>query len=362
MKIGDREIGPGHPAYVIAEIGVNHDGSEEQALALVDAAADAGADAVKFQWFDAEMLMSRASRLASYQAAAGERDPLAMLRRVELAPESMARAAARARARGLHAIVTVFSHPLVEAAERVGWDAYKTASPDIINKPLLLALGATGRPLIVSTGAADLAETLRAREWLSRALAAGRLAFLQCVSSYPAKPENAALGGIIALESALDAPVGYSDHTAAEDTGELAAALGACVLEKHLTHSRAAAGPDHAASLEPDGFARYTELARAVARMDRAGRAALTDRAKRDVRCGAVEKRVLDCEHDVRAVSRQSVVAARALRQGERIGPADVTIKRPGVGLPPCRLEATVGRTVARDIEADMPVTAEDLA
>jgi len=169
VVIGTRNIG-GHyrapaptPPYIIAEIGVNHDGSADRALELVDAAAWAGADAVKLQLFRADLLMSRAARLAEYQRAAGEADPIDMLRRLELSFDEMERIGARAHENGLHAIVSVFSVELVPEAERLPWDAYKTASPDIIHKPLLDALAATRRPLIVSAyqaGAAPMRQLL----------------------------------------------------------------------------------------------------------------------------------------------------------------------------------------------------------
>src|SRR5258705_6094596 len=185
MQIRNRTIDPEYPPYIIAEIGVNHDGDPDLAVQLVDAAADAGADAIQLQLFEADRLMSAASRLASYQKAAGERDPLEMLRRLELTAPEMAPAVQRAHARNIHAVVTVFSLELVAGAESLGgtgdsgWDAYKTAFPDLINRPMLDALAATDRPLIVSTGAADLAEIAVAVDWLQRRRHAPAL--LHCV-------------------------------------------------------------------------------------------------------------------------------------------------------------------------------------
>ncbi len=352
MNIGTRRIGAPGSVYVIAELGVNHDGSAERALELVDAAADAGADAVKTQWFEAERLMSSASTLAAYQRDAGEQSPVAMLRRLQLSREGMASVAERARRRGLHAIITVFSHELVRDAGSIGWDAYKTASPDIVHRPLLEAILATGRPLILSTGAATMEEVGRAVRWV--ATARDRLALLQCVSSYPTPREDAALGGIGALADAFGLPTGYSDHTRELDTGALAVACGARLLEKHLTYDRAARGPDHAASLDADGFARYVRGARAackdppIATID-------------DVRVGAREKRVRPCEQDVRTVSRQSLVTRRPLNRGDVLRLEDLTVKRPGAGLGPWRLHEIVGSRVARPVAADAPLTPEDL-
>ncbi len=342
MKIGDRHIGLQHPPYVIAEIGVNHDGDPDRSVLLTERAAEAGADAVKLQLFETDRLMSKAARLAAYQKNAGETDPFAMLRRLELTIDQMEPTVRRAHELGIHAIVTVFSVELVAVAERLPWDAYKSASPDIVNRPLLDAMAATGRPLIVSTGASTLAEVTRAAGWLEGVR--DRLAMLQCVSGYPAP--DAALGGIRAIAEATGLAVGYSDHTESVETGALAVSAGAALLERHVTHDIRAAGPDHAASLEPEAFARYALLAR---------------RATRGAGEGAAKKAVLECEQDVRTVSRQSLVAVRDLAAGEVLARDDLTIKRPGTGIEPWRVDEVVGRALARDVAADMPLVEDDL-
>lgn len=345
MKIGRRVISRDGPVYVIAELGVNHDGDAERALQMVEAAAGAGADAVKLQLFRAEMLMSAAARPAHYQVAAGEHDPVAMLQRLELSAEQLVRICARAHARDLHAIVTVFSTDLVDDVSRSPIDAYKSASPDIVHRPLLEALAETGTPMIVSTGAATLEETRRAVAWM--ASAADRLALLQCVSAYPTPMEHAALEGIGALRSEFPSlPIGYSDHTTSVETGARAVQQGAVILEKHFTHDSTAKGPDHAASLEADRFAEYVRRARAAVHQP-------IDRGT---------KRVLEIEQDVRMVSRQSIVLRRAIRAGEAIAREDVTCKRPGTGLEPWQVEDVVGRVAARDITVDVPIIREDLA
>jgi sialic acid synthase SpsE len=263
-----------------------------------------------------------------------------MLRRLELTLDEMAQVVDRAHARGIHAIVTVFSTELVEPAETLAWDAYKTASPDIVNRPLLERLAATGKPMIVSTGASTLDEVVRAAGWLKPAR--HRLALLQCVSSYPApEPE---LGGISAIRNATALPVGYSDHTERVETGADAVRAGAALLERHLTHDRNAPGPDHAASLEPADFAEYARAARATDRKAAPG-----------------SKRVLDCEQDVRTVSRQSVVSVGPIAAGTTITRENLTIKRPGTGILAYRLDEVVGRVAARDIEPDVPLIDDDL-
>ncbi|MCW5754523.1 MAG: N-acetylneuraminate synthase family protein [Phycisphaeraceae bacterium] len=350
MRIGERSIGEGEAVYIIAELGVNHDGSSTRAMEMVEAAAGAGADAVKLQYFEADLLMSRAARLATYQQHAGEADPHEMLRRLQLPIDALARIAERAHAIGLHAIVTVFSVDLVEAASNVPWDAFKTASPDVVHRPLLEALLATDRPLIVSTGAATLDEVCRAHGWLRSGTAS--YMFLQCVSCYPTPPEHAALGGIEALRRALDMPIGYSDHTSEVQTGALAVACGAVMLEKHLTLDRAARGPDHAASLDPEGFATYVRLAKRV-------RVKTLDPA--DPQIGPIEKRVLPIELDVRSASRQSITTTQALPAGHTLTTDDVTFKRPGAGAAPWRLPEVIGRRLVRAVEADVPLEMEML-
>lgn len=359
MNIGHRHIGPEAPPYLIAEIGVNHDGSVERALELTRAAKTAGADAVKFQLFRADLLMSRAAKLAAYQKAAGESDPIEMLRRLELSVEQMSPVVRLAHEIGIHAIVTCFSVELVDEAERLPWDAYKTASPDIIHKPLLDRLTATGRPLIVSTGASTLDEVRRAVEWLSPAH--GRLAVLQCVSSYPTPKEREELGGIHSLREAFPGtPIGYSDHTAETITGANAVGCGALVLEKHFTYDTTAAGPDHSASLDAETFSRYRKAVDLRWSLTR-GEWALAGGPPRRDWAAPFEKRVLDIEQDVRRVSRQSVVTRAALLSGHMVRREDLTFKRPGTGIEPFRMDEVVGRALARPVDADTPLQTDDL-
>lgn len=342
MMIGEREVNDGAAPYVIAELGVNHDGSVERAIELTRRAAAAGADAIKLQLFDADLLMSKAAKLAAYQRSAGERDPIEMLRRLQLSVDEMSSVVAETHLLGIHAIVTVFTTELVEHADRLAWDAYKSASPDIVHRPLLEAMARTSKPLIVSTGAATIDEVTRATQWLADWRE--RLAVLQCVSSYPTPEHAAALRGIAAIRHATGLPTGYSDHTSAVDTGAIAVAAGACILEKHVTYSRGASGPDHAASLEPEQFGEYVRLARRAHEM-----------------LGGAGKEVLDIERDVRSVSRQSVTSVRALPAGHVLQGRDITIKRPGIGVLAYRLSDVIGRSLVRAIDADTPIMEDDL-
>lgn len=360
MRIAGREVGRGSSPFVIAEIGVNHDGSVERAVELVRAAAAAGADAAKFQLFRADDLMSRASKLAAYQASAGERDPIEMLRRLELSTDQLRPAVEECRRAGIAAIVTVFSVGLVREAEALGVDAYKSASPDIVHKPLLEAMASTGRPLIVSTGASTIDEVTHALGWLRRS--SGSLALLQCVSSYPTPEGMEELAGVRALSRVFEGPVGYSDHTPGIETGARAVLAGATILEKHLTHDRGAAGPDHSASLDPAGFAAYVRLAREVVTSGRLAREEKLRAIRGEPRVPLSSmKRVLPIEADVRTLSRQSLTTVRDLPAGHVIRREDLTIKRPGTGLEPWRLESVIGRRLAGDVAGDMPLCEKDL-
>ena len=341
LRIGPRAIRAGGEPFVIAEIGVNHDGCPVRARRLVHAAKDAGADAAKFQMFDAEMLMSLDAVLAAYQRENGARDPRELLRGLELPVDELGALAAECERIGLVPMVTVFSLPLVERARAQRWHAFKTASPDIVNRPLLRAVAELGRPVVVSTGAATREEVAQGADWLSDIAEA---AFLQCTSSYPARDEHAAIGALREIAAITGRAVGYSDHTASIDTGGLAVAAGACILEKHLTYDRGAAGPDHAASLDPAQFAAYVQLARRAARMVGDGR-----------------KELQQVERDVRSVSRQSLVAARDLPAGHLVAPGDLVVKRPGTGICASRLDDIVGRRLAREVQRDRVLVDADI-
>ena len=327
--------------WVIAELGVNHDGRVERALELVRAAADAGADAVKLQHFRPERLLSRAAGLAAYQRDTAE-DVHAMLAALTLSLGEMARVRDAARAAGLAFVVTPFSLADVDELAELGVDAVKIASPDAVNTPLLRRTSRLGVPLLISTGTCDPDELEPAATLLRNHMPGGVL--LQCVSSYPTADEHASLGGIAALADRFRLPVGYSDHTTAEDAGGLAVAAGAVVLEKHLTHDPTAAGPDHAASLDPAAMARYVALARRAA-----------------VMLGPRVKRCLDVEREVRRLSRQSLVTTRALSADHTLTRDDLTLKRPGTGIPAAELDQTIGRRLTVCVPADSPLAEEEL-
>lgn len=318
---------------VVAEIGVNHDGDVSVGRGLIDAAAGAGADAVKFQYFHPDRLLSNQAELAGYQRgkAASQRELLA---RLALPIDALASLVEHAHAAGLAAVVTPFSPDDPAELAPLGLDAIKTASPDAVNPPLLDAAAALSLPMLISTGTCTLDELAYAAELLRWHKAGGCL--LHCVSSYPTPAEEAGLAGVGVLSARFGLPVGYSDHTALVQTGALAVAGGAVVLEKHLTHDRGAPGPDHAASLDAGQFAQYVRQAREAAAM-----------------LGRRVKDAAPIERDVRRVSRQSVCVLRDLPAGHVLKAEDLTVKRPGTGIPAAELGQMLGKILARGVRAN---------
>jgi sialic acid synthase SpsE len=343
VSIGRHIVGPGRRCLVIAEAGVNHDGSGQKAAALVDAAADAGADAVKFQLFRASDLVTGDAPAAEYQErATGIDRQLALLRALELPLEAFARLRDRCRARGILFLATPFSIDDVDRLLTLDPPAIKIASTDLTNTPLLVRAVEAGRPMIVSTGAATEDELRRGVGRLRSLLGTGRLILLHCVSCYPAPVEAANLRAIETLQRTFDVPVGFSDHTTSVEIGAWAIACGASVVEKHITLDSSGAGPDHACSLTSERFARYVEGIRAA-------EAAMGD--------GHLGMHPL--EGDVRRAARRSVVSLRAIPRGTVLSAAALTVKRPGVGIPAEELERLAGRSAAVDIPADTVITWE---
>jgi N-acetylneuraminate synthase/N,N'-diacetyllegionaminate synthase len=326
IQIGEHRVGVGGNTLIVAEIGVNHDGKIDRALELVQIAGECGADAVKLQIFQAEMLMHQSVSFAAYQEDSTEDDsPQEMLKRYELNDQDLSHLVDAIRGAGMLPLATPFSTRDVLRIEALALPAIKIASPDVVNWPLLRAASASGLPLLVSTGASNINEISSSIAWL-RGWGA-TFALLHCTSCYPTPFIEANLCWISELKQRFDVPIGFSDHTTDNISGSLAVAAGACIVEKHLTYDRNAPGPDHSASADPEQFAQYVRLIRLADRM-----------------MGKPGKHVLDIEKDVRSVSRQSVVAARDLRPGQVIREEDLIVQRPGTGIPASALPFLVGK------------------
>jgi N,N'-diacetyllegionaminate synthase len=337
-----RAVGPGRPCFVIAEAGVNHNGDPDLALQLVDAAAEAGADAVKFQTFSADAIASAGAGKAAYQQRlTGGGSQREMLRRLELPWTAWVALKERAAARGIAFLSTPFDPPSAALLARLGLDAFKISSGDLTCHPLLRQVAAAGRPMILSTGMANLDEVADAVTLLS----GHPLALLHCVSSYPAPGDAANLRAIDTLARRFAVPVGWSDHTPGWEVTVAAVARGACIVEKHLTTDRNLPGPDHQASLDPEQFAAMMRALRAV-----------------ETSLGDGVKRPHPCEHEARRIARKSLVGARDLPAGTVLTEGDLACMRPGDGLSPARLPELLGRRLTRDLGAEEPLTTDHLA
>ncbi|MBP7392388.1 MAG: N-acetylneuraminate synthase [Zoogloea sp.] len=343
--------------YIIAEAGVNHNGQRDLAFALVDAAAEAGADAVKFQTFDAAKLASKSAPKAAYQKHSTDaaESQLAMLKKLELPREWHAGLQAHARQKGIEFLSTAFDTDSLAFLVDLGMPLFKIPSGELTNGPLLWQFARSGKPLVLSTGMATLSEVEQGLAIVAHALSAetepasiddvwrswsradwrarlhGHVTLLHCTSQYPTPFAEVNLRGMDTLAQAFGLPVGYSDHTEGILIPVAAVARGAKIIEKHFTLDRSLPGPDHKASLEP---AELTQMVRDI----RALQAALGDGGKTPQ----------PSEWDTRQAARQQVVAARDIAAGSVLARADLSTARCGSGLPPTALWGLVGLRTGR--------------
>ncbi len=331
---------------IIAEAGVNHCGSLERALRMVDAAAAAGVDYVKFQTFKAEKLVSASAPKASYQEA---NDPdsgatqLEMLRRLELTASDFATLAARCREIGVGFLSTPFDLESIRELRRLDMDYWKIPSGEITNLPYLRAIGATRRPVILSTGMSDLDEVEAALKALELAgTPRSMVSLLHCNTQYPTPMRDVNLRAMEALRTLGAASVGYSDHTLGTEVPIAAVALGARIIEKHFTLDKSLPGPDHRASLEPDELQLMVNQIRNI-----------------EQALGSADKHVSPSERPNIEVARKSIVAARNIAKGELLTEDNITVKRPGGGISPILWDQVIGTRATRDFAFDQLISLE---
>jgi N-acetylneuraminate synthase/N,N'-diacetyllegionaminate synthase len=340
MEIGDWSS-ESDSVYFIAEAGVNHNGDLSLGRSLVDAAADAGADAVKFQTFQVDELVTDAAPTAGYQADAGsgvsQHDLLVDLQLDAEAHESLKR---YCDIRDIEFLSTPFGFETASFLNSLGVEAYKIGSGDLTNHPILCQIASYGRPMIVSTGMSTIDEVRGALQAIQEENVNVPVALLHCVSAYPTPIEDANLRAIDTLADEFGVPVGFSDHTTAVETPALSVAAGAQIVEKHFTVDQTLSGPDQETSLEPDELAHAVDLVRDATQ-------ALGDGIKEPT----------PAEKETKAVSRKGLFAANQLEAGDIITKSDIAIKRPPTGLSPKEFESIVGRTVVKSVSPDEPLT-----
>jgi N-acetylneuraminate synthase len=334
--------------FVIAEIGVNHNGSLDLALQLVDAAAAAGAQAAKFQTFKADAITARNTATVSYQKSAGGDDQHAMLKKLELSDEDHRKVAAHCAARGVEFMSTAFDSASLDLLCDIGIRRIKVPSGEVTNIPYLEDCARRGLPIILSTGMADLDEVRAAVDIVRAAMPATLaedpaglppLVVLHCTSAYPTALEDVNLGAMTTMADELGVPVGYSDHTQGILVPPIAVAAGALVIEKHITLDRTMAGPDHAASLEPD------EL-----------KAMVSSIAAIEAIMGDGRKLPRSAEMEARALVRRGAKAARDMAAGEVLGENDGVLLRPATGISPAEFSALPGKRLNRPVKAGDPL------
>jgi N,N'-diacetyllegionaminate synthase len=332
--------------FIIAEAGVNHNGSLDLALRLVDAAKASGADAVKFQTFRADMLATRSAHKAPYQerTTSNAESQFEMLQRLELDAAAHKRLIDHCHQIGIQFLSSPFDKQSADLLATMEVPMYKVPSGELTNLPFLQHLACKGRPLIVSTGMSTLGEVEEAVQVL-QAAGGSHLTLLHCVTEYPAPYAEVNLRAMQTLKSAFGLPVGYSDHTTGIEVAIAAVALGAEVIEKHFTLDRSLPGPDHAASLEPIELQRMVTAIRHV-----------------EAALGNGIKAPAPCELPNISVARKSVVAAGSFPAGHQLEAGDLDIKRPGNGLAPKVLPTLIGRTLRVAVANDELISWDHLA
>ena len=341
INLGGRTVGADAGVFVIAEIGINHNGSAEEAAKLIDAAADCGADAVKFQSFRADQLLI-CSR-DRYAQQSGEESAYDLLRRCELSFEEQEKLKAHADKRGIMFLSTPFDNESVDFLDRLGVPAFKIASGDITYIPLLRHIASKGKPVFLSTGMSYLDEVIEAVRYL-REGGSPDILLMHCTASYPAAPGDMNLRALETLQSYFGLLTGLSDHSQGIMFSIAAAAMGAVAVEKHFTLDCNADGPDHKASLDPDGLRELVKNLRLL-----------------DEGMGYGGKQPTRAEKEGRVLGRRSIVAAVDIKAGEQVLADMLTCKRPGAGIVPRYMDHVTGMTARRFIAKDTIILWEDL-
>lgn len=345
IRIGSLVIGDEHPPFVIAEAGVHHDNSIELAKALIRAARVAGAHAIKFQTYSADRIAARWAP-TYWDSAPGLTQYDIFAERSRLSADDYAELIAYANELGIIFLSTPFDPDAASLLDELGMPAFKIASADLTNTPLLRSVTAFGKPIILSTGASTFAEITAAVQLVRSA--GVPLCLMHCTLSYPTRLDDANLRRIEALrEKYPDAIIGYSDHTRPSDSElacPLSVALGARIIEKHFTLNPYLPGDDHYHAVDPPGLARLVKGCREAALMT------------------AASVEMVEAEQAARTYARRSIVAARPLPAGTIITPQDIDFKRPGTGLSPTEADRVVGKRLLRDLAADDLIRHEHLA
>ena len=328
--------------FIIAEAGVNHNGSVELAKKLIDVAAGAGADAVKFQTFKAQKLVSKAAKKAAYQqeTTSASESQYDMIKKLELDVQTHRELIAYCKAKGIMFLSTPFDHESIELLHSLGLEIFKIPSGEITNLPYLRHIGSLGKRVILSTGMADIGEIEDALDVLTTAgTPKEKITVLHANTMYPTPMEDVNLKAMRTIACTFKCDVGYSDHTLGIEVPVAAVAMGAKVIEKHFTLDKTMEGPDHKASLEPYELG---AMIKAIRNIEKA--------------LGSGIKKPSPSEKPNMEVARKSIVAARPIAKGECFTEENLTIKRPGNGMSPMRWDEIIGTIAQKEYETDEPI------
>jgi len=343
IKRGYKLIGDGKPCFIIAEAGVNHNGDIAIAKKLIDAAKDAGADAIKFQTFITENLVTSKGKKASYQHRSKEKTQYAMLKKLELNFDDFHTLKKYCDKKNIEFISTPYDTQSVNFLDNIEVFRFKISSADIVNKPLIESVAKTKKQVILSTGMATLGEIERTLKVITD-LGNFDIVLLHCTTSYPAPYNQVNLKVMETLKNAFDLPIGYSDHTLGIEIPIMAASCGAKVIEKHLTLDSSMEGPDHFASLEPQ---QYKDMVISIRHIEKA--------------FGEKRKEITENEKQNIFYMRRSMHASKGIKKGSSIKQEHIKLVRPFDGIEPWSLDNILGKKVKVEIKKDDPIKWKDL-
>jgi len=345
IRIGNRFIGDGERPFIIAEAGINHNGNVSLAKKLIDAAKKAEADAVKFQTFKAEDVVTKTAEKAGYQkkTTEAEESQFVMIKKLELEERDFKELFDYAHRKGIMFLSSPFDKRSVDLLDKLGVPAFKIASGEITNLPLIKYIAQKGKPIILSTGMSTMAEIKEALQVINDE-GIRDIVLLHCITSYPAEVESSNLRAMRTLRRAFKLPVGLSDHTIGVTVPIAAVALGAAALEKHFTLDKNLPGPDHKASLTPEELNQMIMVVRQVEKA-----------------MGNGIKRPTEEEEEIKRVVRRSIIARVEISKGTLITEEMLDIKRPGTGVEPKYMNKVIGAVARRRIEQGEPLTMNKL-
>jgi N,N'-diacetyllegionaminate synthase len=370
VKIADRLVGEEEPCFIIAESGVNHNGDVKLAKKLVEAAKKSGADAIKFQTWKTEEVVTKKVSKPKYQKMAWGGSQYEMLKKLELSDEDFRQLAKHAKSVGIIFLSTPEGQKCTDLIEKLGVPAFKIGSADLTNYPHLIYVAKKGKPIILSTGMATLKEVREAVDVIKSA-GNDEIILLHCTSIYPTRLEDTNLLAMLTLRKEFGLPVGYSDHTTSIGVPVMAALLGASVLEKHLTLSKKLPGPDHKASLEPHEFGEMVKGIRLAEKNIVAGDM-LKEKLQEISSEVAIEQEVFDrieeilgnpvkkpvkLEKEMITLTRKYIVAKKDIQKGDIITTDMLCIKRSGGGIEPRYFNKIIGKKTKVNIRKDEPIT-----